>query len=604
MGQALSVFTFVVIGAAIFAIAWWYFLTIRDAILSDKRAYELGEVEVVGNTDIAEAYKKILPRLIVAKLAKLRNETNDAVQSLKEARDRRAGKQRLQSQEFVTERDLPEPFSQPLDIDLKIADVDVGPILSFLTNRSMLKESLELTVSITSDGNKTVIYGYLPGSQGYSFVESTEASPDDIADAVAAAIVAEVVKREEPELATLGADAYKIVLSVLSDYAKHQKMLPFLGDKGQAELSALSDRLRDTALKFSRWRNLQWLAAEISEEAQKWEDAKAYYTNLAAVTLEDHFDRQLIDEKLNYVETELQKILVARAEASRRGVDEQTVLDEQMLTRRAAASKTIPDKAADPIRQMLGIETALDATGQTIGIVGLPWEESLNGLEYDFIDGASGNLSDSSYRDYATELVQAIRLIADNARYVFVPVIGDWHQASMAEALDKMSEVQGLDVVLFAYSLTAQSMILNDAIRDLAEKFAVVLSAGNSPGDSIYSGVADVALVAGSVTPTGAPAQFSSKTKNMVWAPGIDVPLISPKSGVLERRSGTAYSSAFAAAAAAILTNRSPSASASTIFSTLRDSAQPVEGCTSPPIINITDAIENLEASPPNSTAG
>ncbi|MCZ6654685.1 MAG: S8 family serine peptidase [Planctomycetota bacterium] len=600
MGQALSAFTFIVIGAAIVAVAWWYFMTLRDAIFADKRAYVLGEVEVVGNSEVAETYKKVLPRLIVAKLAKLRNETNDAVQSLKEARHRRAGKQRVRSQEFVTERDLPQPFSQPLDIDLKIADVDVGPILSFLTNRSLLKESLEVTVSLSSDGKNAAVYGHLPGSQGYSFTEATKASPDDIADAVAAAIVAEVVKREEPALAALGAEAYKTVLSVLSEYAKHLKLAPILGDAGQVELSALNGRLRDTALRFSRWRDLQWLAAEISEKAKQWEDANAYYTNLAAVTPDDHPDRRLIDEKLQYAEAELQKIIVARAEATRRGVDAKIVLDEQALSRRAAASRAVAGDVANPIRQLLGLTAALDATGQTIGIVGLPWEESLNGLDYEFLDSTPGNVGDTPLRDYATGLVQAIRLIADNARYVFVPVLGVWDQGSMAAALDRLGEIQDLNVVLFAYSLHVQSAIMDDAIRDLAEKVAVVLSAGNTPGDSIYSGVADVALVTGSVTQTGAPAPFTSKTKNMVWAPGVNVPLISPSSGAIENKSGTAYSSAFAAAAAAILTKQSPDASPPTIFSALRDTAKPAEGRNSPPIINIPAATEALAASPAN----
>ena len=606
MGQALSIFTFIVIGAAILAIAWWYVMAIRDSFFTDKRAYVLGEVEVVGKSDVAEIYKKVLPRLIVAKLTTLRNETNDAVLSLKEARDRRAGEQRLQTQELVTQRDLPQPFSQPLEIELKIADVDVGPILSFLTARALYKEILEVTASLTADGLNANVYGHLPGSEGYSFTERTKNSPDDIADSVAAAIIAEAVKREEPALAALGAEAYGTVLSVLSDYAKHRKIAPMLADGGQAELENFNDRLRETAFRFSRWRDLQWLAAEIAEEARKWEDSYAYYSNLAAITPKGHADRMVIDQKLGIVETERNRILAAQAVAKRRGVDPESILEKQVSDGRSAASASVSLQLSNPILRLLGLTAAIDVGGQKIGVVGAPWDESLANIVSETLYEIDDKGNDSSIRDYITMLVQATRIVASNATFVFAPIPAKTTmETGLLEALDTLSERSDVDVILYAFGGPSPDQAINSVVRDISASTAVVLPAGNLAGnDSIYSDVVDLAFVAGAVDQTGGRAYFTSETKGMVWAPGVDVPVISPRSGSTERRSGTAFSSAIAAGAVAILRNRFPNAATAMLLSALRDTAKPAEGRKSPPIINIPAALENLEKSADKQKAG
>lgn len=598
MGQALSVFLFVVVGAAILGAAWWYVMTLVDALRAGKPAYVLGEVEVVGDSELAESYKKILPRLIVAKLAQTRNQTNEAVQSLKDARHRRAGRSHLQSQEFVKEKDLPEPFSQPLDIELKVADVDVGPILSFLTDASVLKDTLQVTVSLGSDGQTATLYGHLPGPQGYSFTESSKLSPDDIASTAAAAVVAEVVKREDLALAALEAEAYKTVLSVLLEYARHLKLAPILGDAAHDQLSKLNIRLRDTARTYARWRDLQWLAAEIAEESRQWKDAKVYYTNLATMTVEGHAFRPTIDEKLRKVEAEIRKLVVAEEEATRTGADAMTVLAEQEKQRRSAASDVVEEQFAKPILDLLGLTEALDASGRTIGVVGLPWEEALEGLDYEILGSVpSGSESDSAIRDYATELVQAIRLVARDAKYVFEPIEEPLTTSSTIISLDRLAQVPHLDALLFAYGGPVKSETTDSVLRSLAERgVTVVLPAGNEGDGSIYADVADVALVAGATTQEGEPAFFTGRAKNIVWAPGVDVPMIAPNSGLLEKRSGTAFSAALTAAAVAVVSKYAPKATSAEIREALLATAVPAEGRDEPAIINIPAAIKKLQA--------
>ena len=593
MEQAVSLFIFLGVGALILSAGWWYVLTIRDTFFIDTPSYELGEVEVIGTSDSAETYKKVLPRLVVAKLTKIRNETNDAVQSLKEARDRKAGNQTLRIEEFVSEKDLPQPFSKPLEIELKVADVDVGPILSLIGNRTRLREKLEITVSIGADGQTANVYGHLPGPQGYAFSETTESSPDMIAEATAGAIIAELVKREEPTLATLGARSYATVLEVLTSYAKHRKIAPILGEARQNELNALNGKLRETAQRFSRWRDLQWLAAEVSEEAGQWEDTFVYYSNLAAITPTSHQDRALIDSKLRTAEVERSKIVLARAKAAERGVDEEVVLQEQAKNNREATSGGVPDDVLAPIRRMIGLTDGIDASGQKIGIVGAPWRETLEDLTWETVGDTRLDNAELGYRDYVSVLVQMVRIVAENPTFVFAPFpAADKH--SLGRSMSALVEDPDLDVILYSYGTAVADPEANAGLRKVANAAALVLPAGNEEGPSIYSDVADIALVVGSVDQSGEPAYFSSQTEPMVWAPGDQIPLIGPKSGTLEFQSGTGYSAAIAAGAVAVLRKHAPEADTAAVFSALRQGAKPVEGRNSPAIMNVPGSIKAI----------
>lgn len=591
--QAFSIFAFSVAGAALVALGWWYVTTLYDAVWGPRQVYVLGGVEVVGS-DLAETYKKILPRLIVARMTSLRNEANDAILSLKERRARRAEEFRPQTQDLVSELDLPQVFAEPVTIELKIADVDVGSVLSFLTDQSAFKNSLEITASLNKDAGVANVYGHLPGAQGYSFTEETKPTPDDIANTVAAAVIAQVVKREEPALAALGAKAYGTVLSVLSRYANHKKAAPLLGEGSREEFEKLNTDLRDTALRFSRWRDLQWLAAEIAEEARNWNDAKLYYANLAAITPRNHADREQIESQARKVEAEIQKIQVANVKAKSRGVAVKDVLDEEQKSRREAAAEPVARKDANPIWKLLGLDAPGDAAGQVIGVVGSPWQESLTGVDWESL-GEIPETDRPELRDYVTEVVQAIRLIAKDATFVFAPNPPLASASALTERLTALTQYPGMGVLFFPYGFGIQDPRIDQTMKAIAAAYPLVLPAGNQSGDSGFGGVADIAIVAGAVTPDGAPAPFSDKADGMVWAPGADIPIVSPQTGSEASRSGTAFSSAIAAGAVAVLRKHFPQAAPAVLLAALRESAQPAEGRDAPPIINIPAALKYLE---------
>ena len=140
-----------------------------------------------------------------------------------------------------------------------------------------------------------------------------------------------------------------------------------------------------------------------------------------------------------------------------------------------------------------------------------------------------------------------------------------------------------------------KSEIMNDALRDLSRDHAVVLSAGNQRGRSVYADIANSAFVAGAVDRSGEAASFTSTGDSLLWAPGIEIPVISPSNGAVALRSGTAFSGAIMAGVVAVLKRRFPEATPEVLRSVLQETAKPASGGTSWPVINLPAAIQALE---------
>ena len=594
MGEVLAIFLFVLLGGVIAAILTWYIMTIRDVFFSQNKAGMLGSVQVVGNTDVADSYMKVLPRLIVARLETLRNETNEAIESLKEARDRRSEHLRPQTTEYVAAEDLPRPFSEPIEVELTIGDVDVGPLVSFFLGKAYNRDSLEITAVLDDKTNQANVYGHLPGSQGYSFVEKAkDGSPDEIAKAAAAAVIKEVSRRDDIALAALSAEDYASLLKLLSDYAQLLKIKPFLKeDFIDSELREFNKLLERLASRFSRWRDLQWLAAEIAEVAEEWKAAYEYYRNLDVITPADHKDYALIARKLRSAEEKRALILKAEQESERSGRGLPEVLALSASERRRAAAGRVPDELAEAIRSLIGLEATEDVKGQRIGIVGpTPWKESLEGLSFESPDLES--VADPGrMRDYITEVVQAVRLIVGNATFVFAELHA-LDAVSIVENLEELAEAD-VGVILLTLSSPEVDVTLNEVISQLAAITSVVVSAGNERGTSVFASTAEVALVAGATTLDGEPAAYSATARGMVWAPS-NIPVIAPRSGAIERRSGTPFSAAITAGVVAVLRTRFPEAEPAQLHAALLETARPLFGRSEPRIIDAGAAAVKLE---------
>ena len=219
-----------------------------------------------------------------------------------------------------------------------------------------------------------------------------------------------------------------------------------------------------------------------------------------------------------------------------------------------------------------------------IGFVGNPWPEALKTIQSKVLKTGDGQ--PESISDYATGLLQAARIVAPDARYEFAGI----DQMSASSLLAALNALAGSDADIVVFSYGPASPAVLSAIRTMAQKQVVIVSAGNDGGASSYAAVDDVALVAGAVDGNGRLLPFSSKSERSVSAPGDKIPIILPATGEVSLSSGTSYSAALAGGAAALLKAEYPAATPMQIVAAIRDTATgPARS------IDLTAALQKLD---------
>jgi len=232
----------------------------------------------------------------------------------------------------------------------------------------------------------------------------------------------------------------------------------------------------------------------------------------------------------------------------------------------------------------------------TIGLVGpAPLEMKDARLE---VLGGSATDADPSLRYHQAGVHQVARILAPNATFVYAPFGISGPAVSndaLIGALKQLIEHKPR-IILLAWGSSQPISAIDLLIKQFADKILFVLPAGNEPGPSNYQKVADVALVVAAVTPDGAPAGFTSASDDAIWAPGTDLPVIVTVADKSQTISGTSFSAAVGAGAAAVLVGDVPTAMPAQIREALFVTSRPAQGRTQPRIINVSAAREWLRA--------
>lgn len=578
--QSIYLILFVSLGGFIFSAAYWWTTTAYGIVAgTSEDTAQIGKVAFLGSGESRDAEAALLPRLIAAHLDQKRAEINAAFGSLKAARDRQAaiGAERNASNsprievvdEFIKQGDIPLPFSgEEIDISLKFGDVDVGSLLSWFKAQTDRTPKLELTVSERADGQSTV-YGHLAGKKGYSFMlELTDKSYDVIADAVAFSIIKEQTARRDGFLASIPADDYRAAIEALTDYAKFLDSKDLIFNDRSADYRLHQAKISRMADKYGRWRDLQWLAVDVSVGAEAWPDACRYLTVLDAETDTAHGEKTLIQRKLSEFSESCEPPQAAIVVAA------------------ASGQESTPDPWAT-IRSAINLPEDLTGNGIRIGIVGP--SSTLGGVAQAEILQQSRAKAD--IQAYANGVVDSVRRIAPKATIVASGGVSDGavSLADIVRAFDTLTQKGEVDIILSGFGSPVRSAVYDEAIRLAQEAgIVVVLPAGNSKGETGFSHVKDLALVAGAIGEDGAPASFTATGEGLVFAPGSKL-LVNEAKGELSLKSGTTYSAAIVAAAAALLLEESGRGRASDIVDALK-STSAATAPDLPPVINVEAA--------------
>ena len=600
MEFVLAVAVYVSLGVALVTAAIWYATAVWQRFLAVDPTPAIAPIEIVGADEaVAKSYRTGLPAMIVAATNELKSRTNLAIQALADARSALAQEPSLPEH---AELPVPVEFREPLAINVKIAAVEVGPLLASFLDRTRDPNLVRLTVALGSDGKTSRVYGFLPGSAGYAFTARAEGDLPSIAEAVAAQFLHRAAQRGEAAFAALDPTAFLKTVSGLETYARltvsRRWIMTGAGSPSAAEVRLREEYARvlaeakELAQRYTAWEGLQWLAAQSAREARDWASAREFNANLKR--LADRAGNTSLGARLALFGQEAERELAA---AER---------EQARLAARDSGQPSPPAQATAPTDAMvarvlaaMGLSQPGDGSGVTVGVVGPAPPQSLSGnakIEVIGAAAAAGPADPLPILHVQAIVAQIIAAVAPNVTLVYAPFPTNRYALSDAVESVNLLVERNPHMILMNFSSAEPSRVVNDLIKRSAERVLFVAAAGNTSGSSVYGDIADVALVAAAVTQDGVPAAFTSTAPGVVWALGAGIPMIPPGATTVQEVAGTTYAAASVTAAAVLLKHDFPRASPAQVRQALFETAKPAQGRTPPPIINVPLAAEWLRS--------
>jgi hypothetical protein len=211
-------------------------------------------------------------------------------------------------------------------------------------------------------------------------------------------------------------------------------------------------------------------------------------------------------------------------------------LAREVADKQRAAAALSPNAApaartdeADPIQKLraqLGVHDAALPGRVRIDVIGDPPD---NGV------ASTGGDSKETVTAYVQTVVDAVRLLAPDAQFVFHPAVGNTVEGLVraVRAVPREEGEEGPDLLLFPYSAGRPDPLVESALGELiAAGIAVVVPAGNNARRAEYSEeFAKHAVVAAAIDASGVAAPFSSSVPGCVWAPGSAYRSVAPQAG-------------------------------------------------------------------------
>jgi subtilisin family serine protease len=574
-GQVMwTLFLYGISGLFIAIMAIWWGSSVYDKYIASSAKITLGEIEVIGTADATsgELLKKVMPVMLVAELATLKAKAKAALVALSEADDAANATPTPQDFRYA---DIPvqfELFKVP-DINLKIGETDVSFLVKWFIESAAEESRLKLTVALENESKKARIFGFVPAQDDRAFAIDSSNEPSAVVRSIASAILQQQAAQGRDEIGQLSTAEFETFIDALSQFAALERARRLFGPGSQDDYKSVLQKVAPLADKTKGWLDFQWITALISERAGDTGKAADYYRSIRTSDKIEAAVASWLDKKIESLE-------------------EPTPTEE---SNHEFVARTLSDDEARPVWSLLGIDKRNAAANATVGVVGPPPYERLRALISEITLPVRSSVQQAEgMENYVTHLVQAIRLVCDGNRYVFAGSSAS-QISDLLEGLKALAGVDGIDVILFSYGSSDGNKAVNLALRNLAERSLVVVSAGNSSGEpSPYAELVDEIAVVGAVNNKGEPARFSAVGPGLIWAPGDNIPFPGPGSPTsLDRQSGTGYAAAIVAGIAATLKADFPKATPAQLLAALKESQQRPSD-SKPSSINLERARESL----------
>lgn len=580
------------LGALLMAANVW-FISHLASRFSDSAASVVAPFQIIGKKDEGKL-GTVLAQMLIARIGRIKEEMDASARALEAARASVSGHSlRTLDQPSAKTPSFPEEIFQPLDIQLSVGGVEVGGLLSILHRVLTRDQILQISVHYAVDKATLVGNSKSPGAESL-YLADLDPSHEEVIAAAAYSITQREFARRFPEAGALDWSDFQVLLETLHKMAElsHQAKL---GRAHGMSYRALLPQMEMLADKMPRWATLLRLSAELAENAEDPAKAIEFYDKERKLSNTGSRAYAVLSRQIR----ELEEQVAARASAATLGaapVDELENFLERL--RRASVAKQLFD--------LLGV-TSLEMTrAPVIAVLGgvppagtVP-EDAMEVLPP--IEGAEEG--DPIMSNYIGTVVQTIRLIAPNARFIFQSVQGQGGGFSMEHILQSAGSLAAAkpNVLLVTLGPLPRNLF-ETALTDIGQSGVLsIVAAGNrGPTEPIPlagAPVLDGLMIVSAVDMKGNKAPFSQAAEESFWVPGVQVPVIVQKDGQFkfEPRSGTTYSAAIAAAIVARILDRHPEPELGNLLNALRTGSRQVLSPDGPAVLNLDATLEALSA--------
>ncbi len=215
-----------------------------------------------------------MAHLLRARLGRIRQEMESSARSLAFARNDRPTAIVLAPGQPFNLVTLPDKVFEPLDLNLSVAGVEVGGLLSRLHRLIVNDRNLQIVVEYHD--NKAIVVGNADQFGGSPLYILREADTDKIVTSIAYTLTQQELTARLPEVGALNVDEFESLLQTLHGVAELNQKVE-LGRVTGGEYGEPLKALEDLIEKTPRWRAVVHLTAQVAEHANETNKALMLY---------------------------------------------------------------------------------------------------------------------------------------------------------------------------------------------------------------------------------------------------------------------------------------------------------------------------------------
>lgn len=586
MDAIIKALLYVILFLALVTINVWFVRAVSQAYLRENRPLVIAPFQVIGKDDAAGRQGTALASMLLARLARIRQEMEASETALR-MRPEREVAPTIQTLEVSEQAPLtvPERLFAPLNINMTVGGVEVGGILSW-AQRALSRDEM-LQVAVQYEADRAIAVTHVDGSSRYSLWIESRGSSEQVVSDIAYALTQREFARRIAEVEALDAAEFRILLSTLHRAAELNRQVA-RGRAARESYASLLPQLEGLTDKAPRWKALVRLAAEIAENGGDAVRAVALYKRELALTDDKDGRRDDLRARVDRLEGRLAAAVPSSVPAGP-GVTTPPTTDSEV--------KWLLD--------MLGVDRRAASNLPLLAVLGDPPPPGLlppERMEVLSVDGKRPAPSrDDVSAEYIRTIVQAVQFVTPDARFAFAPIGLRDGATGTPEILSALNAaLERKPAVLLVTIGPLQGPIYERVFQQAVQAgIIVVIAAGNDadkPAPFADSPLLKSLMVVASVDKDGNRSKFTQHAKGVFWAPGESI-VFETRPGKRQARAGTSYSAAVAAGVAIRLLGERPGVPLQTILDTLRETSKPPRPGAEA-VLNLTAALTRL-APPP-----